>query len=150
MDNIVLPAYQAKLKSRAEVDKDATALMRRLGIIETAQREITEVSGGQLQRACLCRALINNPKIVFADEPTGALNSKASMEVMKELSDINNRGTAVLMVTHSEKVAAISERIIYLVDGNIKGELTLGRMEDMQDLTGRERQVKRWLEEMGW
>lgn len=150
MDNIVLPAYQAKLKSRADVDKDATALMRRLGIVDTAQREITEVSGGQLQRACLCRALINDPKIVFADEPTGALNSKASMEVMKELSDINKRGTAVLMVTHNEKVAAISDRIIYLVDGNIKGELSLGRMEDMQDLTSRERQVKRWLEEMGW
>lgn len=150
MDNIVLPAYQAKLKSRADVDKDATALMRRLGIVDTAQREITEVSGGQLQRACLCRALINDPKIVFADEPTGALNSKASMEVMKELSDINKRGTAVLMVTHNEKVAAISDRIIYLVDGNIRGELSLGRMEDMQDLTSRERQVKRWLEEMGW
>ena len=150
MDNIVLPAYQAKLKSREEADKDAEALMRRLGIIDTAQREITEVSGGQLQRACLCRALINSPKIVFADEPTGALNSKASMEVMKELSDINKRGTAVLMVTHSEKVAAISDRIIYLVDGNIKGELQLGRMEDLQDITGRERQVKRWLEEMGW
>ena len=66
------------------------------------------------------------------------------------MSDINKRGTAVLMVTHNEKVAAISDRIIYLVDGNIKGELSLGRMEDMQDLTSRERQVKRWLEEMGW
>ena len=93
--------------------------MRRLEIIDTAERQITEVSGGQLQRACLCRALINNPKVLFADEPTGALNSKASKEVMKELAEANKNGTTILMVTHSERVAAVSERIIYLVDGNI-------------------------------
>ena len=73
MDNIVLPGYQAKLRSRAEVNKKAEELLRRLGIVETAGREITEVSGGQLQRACLARALINSPKVLFADEPTGAL-----------------------------------------------------------------------------
>ena len=74
MDNIILPGYQAKVQSREEVNKRANELMNRLGIIDTADREITEVSGGQLQRACLCRALINNPKVLFADEPTGALN----------------------------------------------------------------------------
>ena len=150
MDNIVLPGYQAKLKSREEVNEDAQKLMRRLGIMDTAERQITEVSGGQLQRACLCRALINNPKVLFADEPTGALNSKASKEVMKELVAANNLGTTILMVTHSERVAAVSERIIYLVDGNIQGELNLGKLEDMQDLSVRERKLKNWLTDMNW
>ncbi len=150
MDNIVLPGYQAKEKSREEINKKAEELMRRLGIIETAEREITEVSGGQLQRACLCRALINNPKVLFADEPTGALNSKASMEVINELSNVNKAGTTILMVTHSERVAAISDRVIYLEDGNIMGEIKLGKMEDMQELHQRERKLKNWLAEMGW
>ena len=148
MDNIVLPGYQAKEKSREEVNKDAEDLMRRLGIMETAKREITEVSGGQLQRACLARALINSPKVVFADEPTGALNSKASLEVMNELVNANKAGTTVLMVTHSEKVAASSDRILYLVDGDIRGELVLGKMEG--ELSLREKKVRKWLEEMGW
>ena len=150
MDNIVLPGYQAKQEPREEINKKAEDLMRRLGIIETAEREITEVSGGQLQRACLCRALINNPKVLFADEPTGALNSKASMEVINELSNVNKAGTTILMVTHSERVAAISDRIIYLEDGNIMGEIKLGKMEDMQELHQRERKLKNWLAEMGW
>jgi putative ABC transport system ATP-binding protein len=148
MDNIVLPGYQAKIKSREEVNKDAEDLMRRLGIIEISKHEITEVSGGQLQRACLARALINSPKVVFADEPTGALNSKASLEVMNELVNANKEGTTVLMVTHSEKVAASSDRILYLVDGNIKGELLLGKASG--ELSHREKKVRKWLEEMGW
>lgn len=150
MDNIVLPGYQAKLKSREKVNEEAEKLMRRLEIIDTAERQITEVSGGQLQRACLCRALINNPKVLFADEPTGALNSKASKEVMKELAEANKNGTTILMVTHSERVAAVSERIIYLVDGNIQGELVLGKLNDMQDLSVRERKLKNWLTDMNW
>ena len=150
MDNIVLPGYQAKQEPREEINKKAEELMRRLGIIETVEREITEVSGGQLQRACLCRALINNPKVLFADEPTGALNSKASMEVINELSNVNKAGTTILMVTHSERVASISDRVIYLEDGNIMGEIKLGKMEDMQELHQRERKLKNWLAEMGW
>ena len=150
IDNIILPGFQAKLKPRDEVRKDAETLMRKLDIIDTAEREITEVSGGQLQRACLCRALINNPKVLFADEPTGALNSKASMDVMTRLLEANRAGTTVLMVTHSEKVASISDRIIYLVDGGIQGELTLGKMGDNNELSARERKVRAWLDEMGW
>ena len=149
IDNIVLPGFQAKIRSREEIRKDAEDLMRKLGIIDEADREITEVSGGQLQRACLCRALINHPKVIFADEPTGALNSKASGEVMDRLLDANRMGTTILMVTHSERVASISDRIIYLVDGNIQGELFLGKKKD-DDLSARERQVRNWLQEMGW
>lgn len=159
MDNIVLPGYQAGVMSRDEVNKKADDLMRRLGIIETADREITEVSGGQLQRACLARALINSPKVLFADEPTGALNSKASMEVLSEMVKANESGTTVLMVTHSEKVAASSDRIIYLMDGDIQGELVLGKINRAErnetisaseKLSLRERKLRKWLEEMGW
>ena len=148
LDNIVLPGFQAKIRPREEVRQYAEELMRKLGIIDEADREITEVSGGQLQRACLCRALINHPKIIFADEPTGALNSKASGEVMDRLLEANSMGTTILMVTHSEKVASISDRIIYLVDGNIQGELILGKKTE-DDLSARERRVRDWLEEMG-
>lgn len=150
IDNIILPGFQAKLKPRDEVRKYAEELMRKVDIIDTADREITEVSGGQLQRACLCRALINHPKVLFADEPTGALNSKASMDVMSRLLEANRAGTSVLMVTHSEKVASISDRIIYLVDGNIQGELSLGKKNDSEEIAKRERKVRAWLEEMGW
>ncbi|MCR5106408.1 MAG: ABC transporter ATP-binding protein [Eubacterium sp.] len=150
MDNVILPGYQAKLKPRAEVNKDAETLMRRLGIIDTADRFITEVSGGQLQRACLCRSLINSPKMVFADEPTGALNQKASMEVIRELVNANREGTSIMMVTHSEKIASCSERVIFLVDGNIQGELALGKMESEEDLPVRERKLRNWLQERDW
>ena len=150
MDNIILPGYQANTKSKDEINDRARKLMHNLGIDEIALNEISEVSGGQLQRACLCRALINSPKILFADEPTGALNSKASTEVMKELRNANKEGTTILMVTHSEKVAASSDRVVYLVDGNIKGELKLGKQTDEGETAVRESKLKNWLDEMGW
>ncbi len=145
LDNILLPAYHAGIEDRKKVREEAEMLMRRLGIIETADNGITEVSGGQLQRACLCRALINHPKVLFADEPTGALNSKAADEVIGELVRVNRDGTAILMVTHSARVAAGSERVLYLVDGHIEGELQLGKLQNESDLTGRERQLNQWL-----
>ena len=127
MDNIVLPGYQAG-GDRKKVNERAEQLMRSLGIIETAEHEITEVSGGELQRACLCRALINYPKVIFADEPTGALNSKAASGVMDELARANRNGTGILMVTHSVRVAAMSERVIYLIDGGTPASTPLGSL----------------------
>ncbi|MBO6165340.1 MAG: ABC transporter ATP-binding protein [Eubacterium sp.] len=150
LDNILLPAFHAGLKDRAAIREEAEMLMRRLGIMEIADNEITEVSGGQLQRACLCRALINHPKVLFADEPTGALNSKAAGEVINELSKINKEGTAILMVTHSARVAAASDRVIYLIDGHIEGDIELGKLKDEADLTQREHRINKWLMEQGW
>ena len=149
MDNIILPGYQAGMNKK-EVDRRAEELMRRLEIIDTASKELTEVSGGQLQRACLCRALINSPKIIFADEPTGALNSKASGDVMRELNTANRDGTTILMVTHSERVASFSNRVVYLMDGGIQGELVLGKLEDDEEIASRERKLHHWLSELGW
>ena len=148
-DNIVLPAYQSGM-SRSEANKRAESLMRRLDIIETAEHEVNEVSGGQLQRACLCRALINEPKVIFADEPTGALNSKAAADVMRELVAANRDGTSIMMVTHSIKVAAMSDKVLYLMDGDIQGEIELGKLTDETELSGRERCLGSWLMERGW
>lgn len=152
LDNIILPACQSdKIReSRKETVARGETLMRRLGIIDVADHDITEVSGGQLQRACICRSLMNQPEMIFADEPTGALNRTASGEVMEELAKINEQGTAVLLVTHDVKVAAKCTRVLYLVDGNIKGEYNLDRFTDASGTLERERALNNWLLEMGW
>jgi len=152
IDNIMLPSCQSKKikESRKQKAERAKELMRRQGIIETADNGIDEVSGGQLQRACLCRALINNPKMIFADEPTGALNRAASDEVMDMLGAVNRDGTTVMLVTHDVKVAARCTRVMYIVDGNIKGEYNLDVYDGVSSLRERERAINNWLMEMGW
>ncbi len=150
LDNIILPAYEAKLTSRSAIIQEAETLMRQLDIIEVSANDITEVSGGQLQRACICRALINHPKVIFADEPTGSLNSKTSEQVMEQFISINRQQTTILMVTHNVKVAAMCDKVIYLVDGNIQGEIILGKYQDEQTLKNREQTLNIWLMERGW
>ncbi|MCI7804405.1 MAG: ABC transporter ATP-binding protein [Oscillospiraceae bacterium] len=152
LDNIILPACQSdKIKeSRKETVGRGQDLMRKLGIIEIADNGINEVSGGQLQRACICRSMINKPKMIFADEPTGALNRTSSEEVMDELAKINGEGTTVMLVTHDVKVAAKCTRVLYIVDGNIKGEYNLERYTSPSQLRERERSLSNWLMEMGW
>ena len=149
LDNIVLPGYRAG-KDRNAVNARAVELMERLSITDIADHEINEVSGGQLQRACLCRAMINEPKVIFADEPTGSLNSRAASDVMKELRKANAEGTGIMMVTHSVRVAAQSERVIYLADGSIKGEIVLGKLENEEALPTRDKLLNNWLLEKGW
>ena len=148
LDNIILPARQSKAntlsaKEKLEYGKE---LMRRLGIIEIADNDINEVSGGQLQRACICRSMINKPKVIFADEPTGALNRQSSDEVMDELCKINAQGTTIMLVTHDAKVAATCSRVMYIVDGNIKGVYN----NTESDARRRERALNNWLIEQGW
>ncbi len=151
-DNIILPAYQSKKGKgkRGEINARAKELMNKLDISEIAENDINEVSGGQLQRACICRSLINNPKMIFADEPTGALNQQNSREVMKELNRINAEGTTIMLVTHDMKVAAKSDRVLYIEDGNIKGEYTFGKFKSSEETKERERKLSNWLMEMGW
>ncbi len=153
-DNIILPAYQAKggqdKQNRVTINERAKALMKKLGISEVAENDINEVSGGQLQRACICRCLMNQPKMIFADEPTGALNQQNSKEVMKELNRINAEGTTIMLVTHDMKVAAQCDRVLYIEDGNIKGEIEFGKNTDSQQMRERERKISGWLMEMGF
>ena len=152
LDNIILPACQSDKiqESRKETLQRGQDLMRKLDIIDIADNDINEVSGGQLQRACICRSMINKPKMIFADEPTGALNRAASDEVMEELTKINAEGTTILLVTHDVKVAAKCSRVLYIVDGNIKGEYNLEPYTAAVRLRERERQLNNWLLEMGW
>ena len=122
--------------------------MRKLDIIKIADNDINEVSGGQLQRACICRSMINNPKIIFADEPTGSLNRTSSLEVMEELVKLNQEGTTIMMVTHDPKIAAKCSRVLYIIDGNIQGELDLKVTDAEND--ERERKLNNWLMKLGW
>lgn len=152
LDNIILPAAQSKKNSETRQDtvKRGRELMRKLGITDIADNDINEVSGGQLQRACICRSMINKPKMIFADEPTGALNRTSSDEVMEELAKLNGEGTTVMLVTHDVKVAAKCTRVLYIVDGNIKGEYNLDRYESPSQMRERERSLNNWLLELGW
>ena len=150
LDNIILPATQSKKQRepRRETMRRGQDFMRRLGIIGIADNDINEVSGGQLQRACICRSMMNNPKMIFADEPTGALNRTSSDEVMEELVKLNSEGTTIMLVTHDVKVAAKCTRVMYIVDGNIKGEYDLSGCSTQ--IRERERALNNWLLELGW
>ena len=155
LDNILLPAVQAnrnrkkQRKGKDELVDEARSLMKKLSISDLEQRRITEVSGGQLQRACICRSMINRPDIIFADEPTGALNKRATEEVMNALAALNREGTTILMVTHDSRMASRCGRILYLLDGQIQGELTLTDCPE-GSIMQREDKVNRWIAKMEW
>lgn len=150
-DNIVISAYLAKNRSRKSINKRAMELMKKAGIANLADHDITQASGGQLQRVAICRALINQPDIIFGDEPTGALNSKFASEIMDILAEINQEGTAILLVTHDVKVAAKTERVLYMLDGQIVGEQYLGKFnKEYNDIKAREEKLSRWLMKMGF
>jgi len=130
LDNIVLPGFLASLRPRQEVEARGRKLMERMGISELAGNDITEVSGGQLQRAGICRALINEPGVVFADEPTGALNSATAAQILDLLGEIHASGTTLVVVTHDAQVAARADRVLLLVDGAVVEDLALGRYQE--------------------
>ena len=155
IDNIMLPAIERQKsqkgdkKSEAQLKAKASALMNKVGIAGLEMRKTTEVSGGQLQRACICRAIMNQPELLLADEPTGALNKSATQEVMEIFSMLNSEGTTILLVTHDSRVASYCKRILYMLDGKIWGELSLeGQTNQTQEQ--REEKVRQWLEKMGW
>ncbi|NWQ44580.1 ABC transporter ATP-binding protein [Bacillus sp. EB106-08-02-XG196] len=148
IDNIILPSMRGNRKNVAKITQKARALMKRVGIAELEKRDITQVSGGQLQRAGICRALMNSPKIIFGDEPTGALNSKSAQEIMDIFSEINANGTAVMLVTHDAKIAARTERIMFMRDGKIVSELKLPKFEGT-DIDGRVEVITVKMREIG-
>lgn len=138
-DNIILPSMLNNRKQVEQLTKRARDLMQKTGIEALAKRAVTEVSGGQLQRVGICRALMSEPKVIFGDEPTGALNSKSANEIMDLFSDIHAEGTTIVLVTHDIKVAARTERVLFMSDGRIVDELRLptagkGNVEEHIDL----------------
>ena len=141
-DNITLPGLVAKKESAEEIRKRASKLMKKMKIEELKDRDIREVSGGQLQRASICRAMINNPKILFLDEPTGALNSGATDQVLAILEDLNREGMTIMTVTHDSRVAAKARKILYIIDGQIAASKEFLKGEN------RERELEEWLKRL--
>lgn len=139
LDNIILPSMRGERKNAVQITEKARMLMKKVGIEELEKRDITQVSGGQLQRAGICRALMSDPTIIFGDEPTGSLNSSSAEEIMNIFSEINEDGTAVMLVTHDAKVAARTERIMFMRDGQIVSEMRLPKFSG----TGLEDRLKK-------
>ena len=115
---------------------------------ETQQKFPTQISGGEAQRAGIVRALINSPEILFADEPTGALNSQTGLDVLNTLTEFNEQGQSVVMVTHDMRSARRGNRILYLKDGSILGECDLGKYRHNDN--ERHEKLSAFLAEMGW
>lgn len=118
LKNVILPAVYAGAPAESRNEK-AKGLLKSVGMESRAHHKPTELSGGQQQRVAICRALINDPEIILADEPTGALDSKSGLELMEIFTNFKKQGRTVVMVTHTTEVAKYADRIIYLRDGRV-------------------------------
>ena len=149
LDNIILPSMRDHRGGAARITEKARTLMKRADILELEKRQITQASGGQLQRVGICRALMSDPKVIFGDEPTGALNSTSANEIMELLAEIHRTGTTIVLVTHDAKVAARTERVLFMLDGKIAGEYVAGAYDEANDgLKAREEALTSWLAAM--
>ncbi|MCX8130866.1 MAG: ABC transporter ATP-binding protein [Clostridia bacterium] len=147
-ENIAYCGYGVN-KNKKEVNAKSMKLLETFGLSEAKDKYPSEVSGGMQQRVAIARAVITSPKILFGDEPTGALNSSAGEEVLDILSNLNNSGQTVVMVTHDLRAAARASRLIYLKDGRIDGELALDKFSKA-DYKNRETIIFEFLKEKGW
>lgn len=127
LDNIMLPAVISNKLSYEEIELKAISLMKSTEIDHVMKNDIKKVSGGQLQRAAICRSLINEPSILFMDEPTGALNSEATDQILSIIEKLNKEGSTIFMVTHDKYVASKAQKILYMKDGNIQSTLDVSK-----------------------
>ena len=147
--NNVLAAGLLKKCKKEELIQRAKDLLSKVEIEEHSFNKYpTQISGGRAQRVGIVRALINNPDILFADEPTGALNSKTGKEVLDLLTKFNNDGQTIIMVTHDVKSALRGNRVIYLRDGKLLNEIDLGKYSEED--SSRSEKLMKFLEEMKW
>jgi len=149
LDNIILPSMRDGKNNAKQLSDKARSLMEKTGIKDLEKRDITQASGGQLQRVGICRALMSDPKIIFGDEPTGALNSTSAKEIMELLAEIHRTGTTILLVTHDVRVAAKTERVLFMYDGKIAGEYKADSFNEHNNgHKTREEHLASWLTEM--
>ncbi|MDR7857381.1 ABC transporter ATP-binding protein [Tissierella sp.] len=148
LDNILVSGLLLS-KDRKKITARAKDYLTQVGLDESIWRKFpTQLSGGEVQRAAIVRALINQPKVVFADEPTGSLNSAAGKSVLDLLTEVNQKGQSVIMVTHDLKSAIRGNRILYMRDGVIHGVCDLGKYRS--DDLDRHTKLQNFLTEMGW
>jgi len=148
LDNILVSGLLVN-KNKKEVTRKAKEILKKVDIDEHLWNKFpTQLSGGEAQRVGIARALINNPNLVFADEPTGALNSTTGKDVLDTLTEFNNNGQSIVMVTHDIKSARRGNRIIYLKDGEIAGVCDLGKY--IPDDKERHQKISDFLITMGW
>lgn len=148
LDNIMICGLLAS-RDRKALAKKAKELLLQVGISEqTFHKFPTQLSGGEQQRVAVIRGIINDPEILFADEPTGALNSQNTEHVLNVFTELNKRGQSIVMVTHDMKSARRANRVLYLKDGVITGELNLGTYQSGDK--ERHDKLRHFLQEMGW
>lgn len=148
-ENAAVTGYLDKQKSEREVRERAGDLLAQMNVGEAAGRLPSQVSGGEAQRAAIARAMMNRPGMIFADEPTGALNKRNTQEVLNLLTKMNEEGQNILMVTHDLKAAVRATRLLYLEDGKVIGEMSMPPYCS-GEAKSRERQVDAWLASMEW
>jgi len=146
LENILIPAYLVK-NDRKALQEKASRLMDKMGILSLAGRLPSEVSGGEQQRCSMARAVINDPQIIMADEPTGNLNSNSSKAVLDILSELYQQGQSIIMVTHDIKSACRGNRVVFIKDGQVEDDL---RFDKLQSLAEKERKLLKWLADKNW
>ena len=148
-ENVAVAGFLEKGKSEQDVRNRAEELLKQMNVEKAKNRLPSEASGGEAQRAAMARAMINQPGLLFADEPTGALNRKHSEEVLELLTALNRDGQSILMVTHDVKAAIRGTRILYLEDGKILDEMPLPSF-DVKTAKEREEKLSAWLTALSW
>lgn len=148
-ENVAVAGYLDAGEDARNVRKRAEELLEKMNVAAAKDRFPSEVSGGEAQRAAIARAVINNPGLLFADEPTGALNKRNTEEVLNLLTALNGSGQSILMVTHDIRAAIRGTRILYLEDGKILDEMHFPVFQDT-DAKKREKKLSEWLSALSW
>lgn len=147
-ENVAVTGYMAS-KNRKDVHERAEGLLKQVDMLDHLHKYPAQLSGGQKQRVAIARSLINSPDVIFADEPTGALNASQSANVLDLLTQINQNGQSIVMVTHDIKAACRGNRILFINNGKIDGDLNLNQFM-VETLEEREVQVFEFLKNKGW
>lgn len=150
-ENVLVAGFLDADRSEKELCNETDKIFEQMKLNDVKDHLPSEASGGEQQRCAIARAIINKPDIIFADEPTGALNKQNSTEVLNMLSFLNQQGQTILMVTHDIRSAIRGNRILYLEDGSIVSELNLGTFEDVEEkMKQREEKLSLWLKDLQW